>query len=298
MNFIKKNIIAIISILFLIGYTVFGMVQYYKTYDRFGTQKIYEKCLSDSEFYSVHMKGCNELSGYEHLTDDTYTIFYQVFRVYDSTVPLVYILPLFMIIPAIWQVQKEISSNHAKNYLTRNNYKSYFKQMIKKVYKNAWILPVYCIIIFIASYIFSGHFDYQYNVDHSMATYSIEKLKMGGIFFIGFIINIFIHSLCYGNLALICARKNKNIILTVLETFLLWYAIELISEVIGGILVIIRVIKPEYSLLFSLINIYSLDDTPSIIFVIIFGLLCFIVSSMILKKVYKDKEKNIICWER
>lgn len=298
MKFIKKNIIAIICLTFLTGYTIFGMIQYYKVFDRYGYSKSYERCLSDSEFYQERSESCDDLGNYEHLSDDTYTIFYQVFRIYDPTMPLVYIIPLFMIIPAIWQVQKEINSNYAKNYLTRSNYKSYFKKMRKSIYKHAWILPTYCIVIFIAAYIFSGHFDYSFNVDHSIATYGIDKLQLGGIFFIGFLINIFIHSLFYGNLALICARKNKNVVLTILETFLLWYAIVLIVEIIGGILVQTGILNSEHALVFALINIYSLDQTPNIIFIIIFGLSLFIISSIILKKVYENKEKSIICWER
>lgn len=305
MKLIRKNIPAIISVIFLTGYTIFGMILYYKEYNRYNYLQSYEQCLSDHPiytpdhpFYNTYKASCDDMAQYEHLTDDTYTIFYQVFKVYDPTMPLVYIMPLFVIIPAIWQTQKEISSNYARNYLTRNNYKSYFKRMVKNVYKNAWILPVYCLIIFIVSYIFSGHFDYSFAVDHSIATYSLDKLQQGGLFFVGFIINILIHSLFYSNLALICARKNKNVILTILETFLLWYGIVLAVEIMGGILVRIGVIKPEYSLIFALINIYSLDETPNIIFVIIFGLICFAISSIVLRKVYKNKEKNIICWER
>lgn len=304
MKFIKKNIIAIICITFLTGYTIFGIFQYYKVHDRYGYQKSYERCLSDSEFYldsefyQIWSESCDDLANYEHLSPDTYTIFYDVFRTYDPTMPLVYIMPLFMIIPAIWQVQKEISSNYAKNYLTRNNYRSYLKKMMTSVYKHAWILPAYCIMIFIVAYMLSGHFDYSFIVDHSLATYGVDKLQLGGIFFIGFLINIFIHSLFYGNLALICVRKNKNVILTVLETILLWYGITLFLEIIGGILVHAGVLNPEQALVFALMNIYSLDQTPNIIFIIIFGLSLFIISSVILRKVYKNKEKSIICWER
>lgn len=314
MKFIKKNIIAIFSITLLVSYTIFGIFWYYKYYNPRGGKISYEVfCLNfedmskeSQEFYkkheeeikNYHAKSCEENSKYEHLTDDTYTIFYQILVCYDMTYPLIYIMPIFLIIPAIWQAQKKISNNYAKNYLTRSNYKSYIKEIKKSVYKYAWILPVYLIIIFFVSYMISGHFDYSYAVDHSIATYSLDKLQMGGFFIAGLIINVFFHSLFYCNLALICVRRNKNIIVTLLETILLWYGIEIISELIAGLLIYIGVLKPEISLIFSFLNIYNLNETPNIIYVILMGICLFILSSIVVKILYKNKEKNIICWEK
>lgn len=298
MKFIKKNIVSIIVFLFLVIWATFSTINYYKKYDPNISEKFYNSCLDDKEFYNKYQDSCESLKKYEHLNDDTYMSMYTILNLNELMSPIIYIMPVFIMIAAIWNNQKEINSNYLKNYLTRKNYKDYLKRFFKSSYKCFWILPCYIIYIFIMSYVISGHFDYTHAVDSSVATYEIQYLKMGILFIVLMVLNLAIHSLFYANLVMICAKKNKNIVLTILEAYMLWLGIEIIGEVVNSDLVKYGILNIKYSAIFNVMDLYSLFSKGNMWLTLLISSIYFIISAIITFIIYRNREKTFIDFEK
>ena len=258
----------------------------------------YNQCINNSEYYNNFKDYCDKLPDYEHVCiSDTPTILYTLINGSVFGI-IVYFGPLFVIIPAMWNVQKEVNSNFSKLYLTRKNYKSYIKRMLKEVYKNIWILPTIILYLFICAYMLSGHFDYHFSYDSSYATYEIQYLKNFGVFFICYIMNFLGQSILYINLGLISLRKSKNIIITILEAYLLFIGIEIFLEVFLNNFILYRIFGINLFGFLNILDIYTFSYTIGLIPYLSLSFTIVLLSFIVLKLLYKNKEKTFIEWEK
>lgn len=302
MKIIKKNKLSIIFFLLLIIWITIAAISFYKKYDPKASEKINERCLNDVEFYNDSKPICDDLKQlkdeYGSLSDDTYMTMFTIFRLNNSPMPIIFIMPIFIMFISIWDNQKEINSNHLKNYLTRKSYKQYLKKFFKSAYKVFWILPCYVFYVFLLSYIISGHFNYGLSAGTGLATYGIQYLKLGILFVVLMALNVAIHSLIYANLSMICAKKNKNILLTLLESYILWIVIEIVGEVVNSDLIKFGILDIKYSSIFNIVDLYSYFSRGNIWLTLLISLGYFLISLVIAILVYKNKEKTMVCFEK
>ncbi len=258
----------------------------------------YNQCSNNEEYYNTFKDYCDKLPEYEHVCiSDTQTILYTLINGSHFSI-IVYFGPLFVLIPAMWNVQKEINSNFSKLYLTRKNYKSYLKRIMKEVYKNIWIIPTIILYLFVCSYMLSGHFDYHFSYDSSYATYEIQYLKNFGIFFVCYIMNFLVQSILYINLGLICLRKSKNIIITILETYLLFIGIEIFLEIFINEFILYNIFGINLFGFLNILDIYTFSYTIGLIPYLALSFTITLLSLIAVKILYKNKEKTFIEWER
>lgn len=238
---------------------------------------------------------CTEILNTEYEIEDTLSITHDFI---DSATFNIYILitPIIIMIISTLNANKNFRSLNIKNYLNRESYTKYLKRIFKSSYIYTLFLPLIMIVIFICSYLISGHFDYNYAVNSGYSTYNIEYLKQPILFMTCVIANLFFMGIFYINIALVYIRSNKNYIVSMIESSITYYFLYFVYVyVIAGIL--LKKIKNADSY-FNFVDMYSYHDVT---WITLFTFLCFltaVISSIIVYLIYKNKEKTLIKLEQ
>ncbi len=296
MNKILKNRMILISFSIILVFTLWCAGKY--CYDEIKSdQKV--KTLIESCYVDVNYDDHCEAIVTNHLVftpirDDVYTNFYNILT--GTTLSaLCAIGPLFIIIPSVWTISKELKSSIIKHYSLRNKYSNYLKHIFKSAYKCIWILPTIMVILFIIAGFYSKwNFDYSHAVEHHYATYELKYLEHFPMFFITFLINLVCFSIFYANLALIFVRKNKSVIITIIETYLAFICIEIINEVILTKYLFYEILNIPVKHLFNLYDIYSYNYVYGYWQFLCVGFGYALVSTIVVYLIYRKKEKLIL----
>ncbi len=292
MKILKNNKTFLLSITILLGLLMFSFYQYYRMYndDVKRYNETTEKCKLD---FSLEI--CKENKKPIHY--DTLTLFFDIFTI-ESLYWLQLIGCIFVIVPAIWRFHKRHKNGFFKNCLLRENYKEYLKKEFRYAYMASFILPLLALLGFVLCYIVSG-----FSFDHSptiecygkyIPTFNSKYLSMGILFPILYILNLFFHSIFYINLGLISCKKNKNILVAILVTFILFIGMNILCEiVIGGFVFEGMLGIAKASNIFNIFNIWAYSDT-TLSWMLLLGFLLAFGSFGMLMMTYRDKEEVII----
>lgn len=140
------------------------------------------------------------------------------------------ISPLFIIVAFTFYVCKLFKSRIIKQYLLRGNYKRFLKTIFLYSYKCSFIMPVIVIIIFLICWNWAGHLVYQaFPGSTSIPHVILDDMPLNAI---AYILNIILVHTIIISLALINASKNKNPILVILETIIMFLILEYFNEII------------------------------------------------------------------
>lgn len=302
----KKNnlvlrILSIVILIFLTIWIIYCGVQYKQNYIKNleAHDKLVEMCnlkdpkISEEDCRSIIANG-------KPVLPDTFTVFFQL--LINSDLSLIQLFaPMIVILLTGYSFSREYNTGFYKNKLLRMSYKNYLKQAIYSAYKCIWILPAFILILFICSFIISGHFDIDLTISYWPEYYipiSISIVKNFFPFMSVFILNILFSSLFYANLSLISIKKSHNYIVSVIVSYLLFIFCDIVLEVlIGGLILEKYAHLSQAPNIFSLFSCWVYDgiyDTSSISLYTINCFLLAVVSLIVVAYIYRNKEEVII----
>ncbi len=296
------KLFSLIIFSLLIIWVIFCGIQYKKNYTRNvnAHNQLVELCNEKSSTISEETCGM-VISNGKPVMPDTFTVFFQL--LINSNLSLIQLIaPMIVILLASCSFSHEYSTGFYKNKLIRMSYKEYFKYIILKTYQCIWILPAFIILIFICSFIISGHFDVNLTLSYWPENYipvSISIVKNAFPFMIIFLLNIVFSSLFYANLSLIPIRKSNNYIVSVISSYLLFIFCDIFLEVLVGVLLLEKYAHiSQASAIFSLFNCWVYDSIPSIPLFTIYCFLLAVISFIVVICIYHNIEEVIIDSEK
>lgn len=264
MEFIKKNKLVIIFFTVAIAWLLYTVI---KDIINFGT------------FYT-----------------DPLLLFYHIFSDLDlSFFPL--LAPLFVIIPTIWNFHSELNSGFIKNCLTRIEYRKYIKGLYFKSLKNCFVLPIFVIAAFLICCCITRNFSFgsQSDLYGYFMSPNPEYVKNIFVFMMVYIINITLHSIFYANLSLLYCKKNSNVFVNIILSYLTFIIIDIIMEVFVGAFLCAGVLDIHYVAdTLNLFVIWQYDKVISLSMTVIYAIFLVLFSLLILFFIYKDRERVVI----
>lgn len=232
---------------------------------------------------------------------DTITVFFQLL-INTSLSAIQLLAPIIIFVLAGYTFYREYNTGFYKNQLMRMSYKSYLKKVLLRAYKNLWIFPAWILVLFVCSYLISGHFSIDKTLSYWPEYYIPVKLEFitnFKTFIFIFIINIIFNTFFYIHLALIPIRRNYNFIVNILSSYLIFIFCDIFLEVLVGVVICEKILHlSNFSNLFSLFNFWAYVDIPNIYLYTLYCFLLDIISFIALYIIYHKKEEVIIDSEK
>lgn len=298
--FFKRRAVFISIIIIFIGWGLFAANEYKSWWNEnnYAYDYYINQCNNehrDIEKYSDEW--CNQIieSG-KPVKPDTITVFFDLLGNYSLRY-LQIIAPLFIIAMAIWNFHKDLKSENYKNIITRMDYKKYIKKNVLNSLKCSIFLPIFLVYVFVLAYLLSGHFDIKATIAAYPGYLLIDSkyLNYFPIFIFVYICNLIFHSIFWINIGYILTKKGKNIVVTLVSSFLCYIAIFIISELfIGGFLLSKLFGIANAMNYLNLANIWVYSDVDNIFILLFYGIFLVITSFSVLLLTYKDKEGVVI----
>ena len=293
-KFLKQNKTFIIILSLLIVWVVICTLQYreYLNETQLSYDEMVDLCEHSAE-YKNETKLCSEYIKGTSLTPNAIVIFFYIINNYSINY-LQWFGSLIVIFAVISSIHSELHSEFIKYKLQREPYKVYLKKLILTSLKNATILPIIFIVLFILSCVLSGNLDFNDTSKLMIAKNLTSNLPY---LMVTYILVIFLHSIFYCNLALICIKKNKSRLVATISGYLLFIVLDIILEIIIGGFIFKALNLTKYSGLLSLLGIYIYYDIPNLSLLIIYSIFLVISSFIILLNTYKNEEEVLISLE-
>ncbi len=287
LNKLKENIPLIIVIVILTISGISGLKTYKKQEDyRYnGMKKTYEKCkIENSTTFP-----CDR---YEEppIRRDTISTFTYVLR--DEQLSYLQIFaPFLVIFISIFGFHKKIRKGFLKNNLTRISYKKFMKrEYIKTIKKYSIVYPIFLLIMFIACYTYSGHFEYEKSVLLYNTPFDIEVASRWYIFLPSYLLDFVFNSVFWMNIGIYNCKNNKKalpaIVISYIEYIMIFAIFEFAFE--GGIFYGTRLQE-----MFGLANVYAFRNI-TLLEMNLFTFSLAAISTFIVYLSYRNKEKVLI----
>ena len=303
-KFLKKYKYFAISIILMFILILCSFLQYYK--DTYGNVKEYyrfkkicyeEKNMDDSlcapykgheEYIDFIVNNNNPENKYKE--KDAITITSTIVELtYFSY--LQYLSPLIIAIAVVGTIHNEYSSGMFQNYLLRMYYKKYLKKIYKIPLCASLIMPISLIIIFLISTIVSG---FNFNISDNTTEIAVyNSLKYSNFIIYGAMICLiqFLIRLFYSNIAVYCCKKNKNKLVAILMSYIIFLVSLLFVYIILYAILINKILGfKELTDYFLISGYWFFDFDIKCIIPIIVSLILCLISCIILWKSYKNKE--------
>ena len=291
-KFIQNNKVLLISFMILFMFTTFlGIKVIINDKDSEDLSiKVKEMCketLKTDPTNEICLKAINE----EKAKRDTLTTFNEILN--DSEYSFIYFLavPFLIIMSSMYEISKRFKSGEIKNRLTRESYNNYIKDVFKSSYKSILLWPLITIYVLVFSYMISETFE----VSAETIAFTKEILSHPALFIFSYLLNTILMSIFYINIGLILVPENRNYLVTVIETIMVYYGITL-TNTFFIISFVLKDFKDSENY-FDFFDMYTYNDRE----LIPFNLLCLGVSFISLLLVYlkyKNKEKILIKLEK
>lgn len=293
-KFIQNNKVLLISFIILFIFTTFLGIKVIindKESEEFSI-KVKEMCKETLKSDPTNEICLAKINGNEEKPErDTLTTFNEILN--DSEYSFIYFLavPFLIIMSSMYEISKRFKSGEIKNRLTRESYNNYIKDIFKNSYKSVLLWPLITIYVLIFSYMISGTFE----VSTETIAFTKEILSHPVLFIISYLLNTILMSIFYINIGLILVPENRNYLVTVIETVMVYYGITL-TNTFFIISFFLKNIKNAESY-FDFFDMYNYRERE----LIPFNLLCLcvsLISSLLVYLKYKNKEKIIIKLEK
>lgn len=303
----QKNNLKIqllLSTIIFVGLVVFEIWSAFDFYNLYkDNKKAYNNLIVECEKGQIDIskEACQSIiQKGEPVVPDTISFFFIVIM-NTGLDKLQLIAPLLIIIIASYTFYRKYKTSFYKNELIRTSYKKYLKDAYLKALKSIWLFPLSLLILFIVCYLLSGHF----NLDKTLSYWSegsipisISHIRNFVPFIFIYIFNIILNSWFYVNLALIPIKKNFNLVVSNLSSYILFLFCDIFLEVIVGVIIFEKYLKIHHaSNIFNLFNYWVYDgiiEVSSLTIFTIYNLGIAIISFIILYIIYRDKEDVII----
>lgn len=301
MKIIKKYLLQIILILIMIFMAIYGIFEYDSTYN-FETSNynsLKSKCekidssIQDLPYYCYEIEESEPPVKLDAFNLTFYVINYTLF---SNILPF---LPLIVISIGIKNIYSKFKSGMFRNIILIEGYKKYIISCFKQILKCATIIPSLILFIFVISIIYTKSVDYTSIFKLGINYIPIEYSKNMFLFCISYLINLFLHTLFWLNLGMICMKKSRNYIVSIITSYILYLSYSIIMEIVFGFLIsginlfrkmnIYGYVKPG--------NIWGYDGINSLVIMIIYSIIVVTISSIVVIFKYKKKESVIIANE-
>ena len=222
---------------------------------------------------------------------DTLTTFNEILN--DSEYSFIYFLavPFLIIMSSMYEISKRFKSGEIKNRLTRESYNNYIKDVFKSTYKSVILWPLITIYVLVFSYLISGTF----TISTETIAFTKEILSHPVLFIFSYLLNTILMSIFYINIGLFLVPENRNYLVTVIETAMVYFVITL-TNTFFIISFVLKNIKNAENYL-DFFDMYTYHDRE----LIPFNLLCLgvaFISSLVVYLKYRNKEKIVIKIEK
>ena len=192
---------------------------------------------------------------------------------------------------SMYEISKRFKTGEIRNRLTRESYNNYIKDVFKSTYKSVILWPLITIYVLVFSYLISGTF----TVSTETIAFTKEILSHPVLFIFSYLINTILMSIFYINIGLFLVPENRNYLVTVIETAMVYFGITL-TNTFFIISFVLKNIKNAENY-FDFFDMYTYHDRE----LIPFNLLCLAVAFISLLVVYlkyRNKEKIVIKLEK
>lgn len=276
------------------GYSNMNLLQsQYSTCQTFLNSSEKEKAtlkVEYSEAFDLSDETCNEIVKYDVSPASVFYLYENTISSRIISIFIPFFIPIIIIFPYIYIITKKLRSNEIKNYLLRDNFENYRKRLFKIAYSNILIVPLLLLLIFIISLIISKNVNPTADVNFLLVQPKIIDNYNNPMFYLLYSLIIFLNIGLYNNIALIVMSKNKNFLISFIESFLLIYLVWCISEILfGNILNLFQISSHNASLL----EMYKWAGIDNMLVYFIVNTFWFILSLLIMIICYKNKEKII-----
>ncbi len=284
--FFKKNIISILFLFILLGYFMFGLFEEYKilrnNYE--GEKYYFQECLNEN---NGDHSNCFEIIEY-----DAHTVFSTIFSVETILRYSCFIIPICFLIILLWPMYLEFKTKNIKYVLTRKKYNKYIWDKHKKIFFTALIIPVFLLITLLICYLFTGSWDLNNTLLKSPDILTIDNNLNNNLlkYYIFYFVNIYLLFVFIGNIGFFFLKKNNSFIVTLLCSFITYFFINVITEIIIGMLVVgfILGINIENSL--NIFNFWAYHNIISMEFMFLF--VCILVLVVIVVNYFRYRSKE------
>ncbi len=194
---------------------------------------------------------------------------------------------ILVVAPAIIWINKFLNNNCISNYYLRCNN----KKVIFKIFKESYIYIVPILGAFLLFFIY-GVIKTNVNVSEVIADtifWNLKTLKYPVLFLMIYLWQMFLYLGTYVNMGLIVSRKNRHYFISLFSSYLLFIGIELGLEIIFQ-----KFLHFKFGILMNLMNIFASNDMYGFVSMFLFPLIIFIVTTILVIMMYKDKEKLLI----
>lgn len=300
--------LSILLMLILIGASFF---QFYKEnfsyvkdyniikeacYEKKNPEHEYCKAFKDEENlekYIINSDPQKIYEGYDAITLTCNIVEHTIFSA------LQYFSPLIIAIAVIGSLHNIFSSGMFENYLLRIDYKKYLKKIYKTVLGIAFIMPVSLIIIFIISAIVSG---FNFNVSEFAKNLGVYgQWKYENFLLYGFSICLlqYFISLLYANVSLYCCKKNKNKIVAITMSYILFLVIDMIIYIVVYAIILNNLFGlKEMTDYFNIAGYWFFSDDYKVIIPVLIAFILQIVSFIIIYREFRKKEQVVLAYEK
>lgn len=212
------------------------------------------------------------------------------------------LMPVFVIMAGIKQFYDKLKSGYFKHEIIRKSYKKYMIKEVLSAWKSSLIAPILILISFIVS-CFMNNFDLSFPVYveglplpiGSSLSHTIVPNPIVNIVTIA--LNLTLLAIACINVGLILSKKEKSYFLTVILSFLILIAYQIIAEVVIGV----NLTDLTGILFFANgVNFFCFwyYDGTSPLSQFLYGMFLVIITTIILYFVYRKKEGVIIASEK
>lgn len=212
-----------------------------------------------------------------------------------------FIYPLLLIILGTLSLHKKIHSGFFKNILTRQNFKKYLKTEYFNSCKASLLIPILILITFVFS-CFITNFNFDLNsLDYGSLVSPqpvVRTLSSEVLLVITMTINLFIVSLSCINIGIIFVKNNKNFIVSSILSYLVIIIYQIIAEIIVGPILSNIFNNNFFANGLSLFSFWYYDTGVTSFNMFVYAMFLLIVSFLLVKRTYKNKEDVIIYAEK
>ncbi len=303
-KFLKSNKIAILSFLILCIWGIGSGIKanQFVTETRQEFNQIIKVCHSEEADETLKKHVCPTVQDVTEVKKPStgFVFFWMIIN--TNLYLLQFIGPLFIMIPACYHFYKKYRSGAYRNFLVREKYFDYIKKELKGAYKNIWIFPAFLLVLFLISYLISGHFDGSDTVNSLFNTYRAAEVDHI-IHFIPFFFlygwNLIMLSILFVSISLFWIRKSLNFAVHIVLSMITYLGIQI---VLNSIFVKIYefLFHSSHGLLIFNLNQYWGYEMPVPLYkeLTFFIFALAMISVIVVVRIYNSKERVILDVER
>ena len=303
-NKIRNNLLIIIFL--LLGFVIAGRILFVNNKNITSEIKLIEKtknyCINNIDTITQEeaRKTC------ENILNNDYVIQNQNFYIkfassYLDVIGYFNIIAsLIIYIASIYKVINVFKDRVVISLLEREKYTHFIRKLIFKMYRYSWFWGAIILLIFGVCMI-NSTFDAKTPINSGMI-WGESLMDNVFMFIFLYLLNIFIFTIFYLNIALIVIRKQHNYFLAVIESFLIVIGIELFLEIVVQSIFFGRILgNYDAGLVFNIMNLFSFnikEYTHGLFSLFSFNCMCLLVSYIVIYIAYNNKEKLIVDCEK